>query len=117
MKTVEEINGYFAADLMVDKVRNIIEQLTGMEDSVKSGDVQTQLKTLREDAVRQLKDRQELFVEGENIIRFGTHHFAVNTQPLELTLVRRDDNMLLHLTSTDFFEAITDEDFLQTRPV
>jgi hypothetical protein len=117
MKTVEEINGYFAADLMVDKVRSIIEQLTDMEDSVKAGDVQTQLKTLREDAVRQLKDQQDLFVDGENIIRFGTHHFAVNTQPLELTLVRRDNNMLLHLTSTDFFEPITDEEFLQTRPV
>lgn len=117
METVEEINGYFAADLMVDKVRNIIEQLTEMDDTVKSGDIQTQLKTLREDAVRQLKDQQDLFVGGENIIKFGTHHFAVNTQPLELTLVRRDDNMLLHLTGTDFFESITDEDFLKTRAV
>jgi hypothetical protein len=117
MKSVEEINGYFAADLMVDKVRNIIEQLADMDDSVKSGDIQTQLKTLREDAVRQLKDQQDLFVDGENIIKFGTHHFAVNTQPLELTLVRRDDNMLLHLTGTDFFEAITDPTFLETRPV
>lgn len=117
MQTVEEINGYFAADLMVDKVRNIIEQLTDMDDSVKAGDLQTQLKTLREDAIRQLKDQQELFVAGENVIKFGKHHFAVNTQPLELTLVRRDDHMLLHLTSTDFFEPITDKAFLETRPV
>ncbi|VGO11619.1 hypothetical protein PDESU_00164 [Pontiella desulfatans] len=117
MQSVEEINGYFAADLMVDKVRNIIGQLAEMDDTVKSGDIQTQLKTLREDAIRQLKDQQELFVAGENVIKFGTHHFAVNTQPLELTLVRRDDNMLLHLTGTDFFEAVTDETFLATRAV
>jgi hypothetical protein len=117
LKSVEEINGYFAADLMVDKVRNIIEQLAEMEDSVKAGDLQTQLKTLREDAIRQLKDQQELFVGGDNVIKFGTHHFAVNTQPLELTLVRRDNTMLLHLTSTDFFEPVTDQQFLETRPV
>lgn len=117
MKSVDEINGYFAADLMIDKVRNIIEQLISMEDSVKAGDIQTQLKTVREDAIRQLKDQQELFVEGENIIRFGEHHFAVNTQPLDLTLVRRDGNMFLHLSSTDYFEAITDEAFLKTKPV
>ena len=117
MQTVEEINGYFASDLMVDKVRNIIEQLTEMDDSVKAGDIQTRLKTLREDAVRQLKDQQELFVGGENVIRFGTHHFAVNTQPLELTLVRREENMFMHLTGTDFFEAVTDEAFLETRAV
>lgn len=117
MKTIDEINGYFAADLMVDKVRNIIEQLAEMEDSVKASDIQTQLKTLREDTVRQLKDQQELFVAGENVIRFGTKHFSVNTQPLELTLVRRDDAMLLHLTSTDFFEPVTDPAFLETRSV
>ena len=117
MQSVEEINGYFAADLMVDKVRSIIEKLNDMDDTVKAGDIQTRLKTLREDAVRQLKDQQELFVGGENVIRFGTHHFAVNTQPLELTLVRRDSNMFLHLTGTDFFEAVTDEAFLETRSV
>ena len=117
MQTVEEINGYFAADLMIDKVRNIIDQLNGMEDTVKAGDIQTRLKTLREDAVRQLKDQQELFVGGENVIKFGTHHFAVNTQPLELTMVRREDNMFMHLTGTDFFEGITDEAFLDTRAV
>jgi hypothetical protein len=117
METIDAINGYFATDLMVDKVRNIIETLTEMEDSVKAGDIQTQLKTLREDTIRQLKDQQELFVAGENVIRFGSHHFAVNTQPLELTLVRRDDNMLLHLTSTDFFEPVTDPAFLETREV
>ncbi len=115
LKTIEEINGYFASDLMIDKVRDVIERLTALGDTVKAGDIQAQLKTIQEDAVRQLKDRQELFVEGEDVIRFGRHNFAVNTQPLDLTAVRRGDSMHLHLTGTNFFEEIEDEAFLATR--
>ncbi|MEO0473039.1 MAG: AAA family ATPase [Bacteroidota bacterium] len=75
------------------------------------------MKTLREDAIRQLQDRTELFVDGENIIRFGRHQFSVNTQTLDLTIVPRKDEMCVHLTGTNFFEAIDDEDFVSTRSV
>ncbi len=117
MTSVEDINGYFASDLMIEKLRGIVDQLTEMEDPVKAEDIQTRLKSAREDAVRQLHDRNELFVGGENVIQFGRHQFAVNTQELDLTIVPRGDNMMLHLTGTGFFEAITDEAFLATRPV
>ncbi|MCP5538250.1 MAG: DNA repair ATPase [Akkermansiaceae bacterium] len=116
-KEINEINGYFAGDLMISKVRDIIEQLEGLGDSVKAADIQTQLKTLKEDAVRQLKDRKELFVDGTNIIQFGKHKFNVNTQELELSIVPRDEHMCFHLAGTDFFEPITDPDFLATRDV
>ena len=114
---INEINGYFAGDLMIAKVRDIIEQLDELGDSVKAADIQTQLKTLKEDTVRQLKDRKELFVGGENIIKFGKHHFSVNTQELELSIVQRDEKMCFHLAGTDFFEPITDADFLATKSI
>ncbi len=117
MKTVEDINGYFASDMMIEKLRGIIDQLTEMDDPVKAGDIETQLKSAREDAVRQLHDRSELFVDGENVIQFGRHNFSVNTQELDLTIVPRGDEMMLHLTGTAFFESITDPAFLATRPV
>ncbi|MFT4586168.1 MAG: MoxR-like ATPase [Candidatus Binatia bacterium] len=117
MKSINDINGYYASDLMVDKVRDIIDQLTELEDTVKAGEIQARLKTIREDAVRQLKDRQELFVDGKNIIQFGKHKFSVNTQNLDLTMVLRDGEMFYHLSGTDFFEQVTDEEFLATRPV
>ena len=114
---INEINGYFAGDLMISKVRDIIEELDALGDSVKAADIQTQLKTLKEDAVRQLKDRKELYVDGKNIIQFGKHKFSVNTQELELSIVPRDEHMCFHLAGTDFFEPITDEAFLATRDV
>ena len=114
---VTEINGYFASDIMIEKVRNNIEQLVELGDSVKADDIQTRLKTIHEDAVRQLKDRKELFLDGENIIRFGTHNFSVNTQPLDLTIIERDSKMFLHLTGTKYTEEIKDEGLIQTKDV
>ncbi|GGK86617.1 ATPase AAA [Rufibacter glacialis] len=117
LDTVADINGYFASDLMMEKVRTTVDELLAMGDTVKADSIQSRLKTLREDAVRQLKDKSELFVGGQNVLRFGTHHFTVNTQPLELSIVHRDGAMYYHLTGTSFFEKITDERFLSYRPV
>lgn len=114
---ISEINAYFASDLMVDKVRDLVDQLTDLGDSVKAGDAQTRLKTIREEAVRQLKDRKELFVDGANIIRFGNHQFSVNTRELDLTIIPREGEMTFHLAGTAFYEKIVDPDFLKTRPV
>ncbi|WP_114783491.1 DNA repair ATPase [Botryobacter ruber] len=115
--SVTEINGYFASDLMLEKVRNTVEELLQMGDTVKADTIQSRLKTVREDAIRQLKDKQELFVAGANVLKFGNHHFTVNTQPFELSVVHRDGAMFFHLTGTDFFEKITDEAFISYKPV
>jgi hypothetical protein len=117
MESINDIHSYFASDLMIEKVRDLVGQLQQLGDSVKADDIQSRLKTLREDAVRQLKDRQELFVDGAMIIRFGKHRFSVNVQTLDLTTVLRDDQMCLHLTGTNFFEPIDDPELLSARDV
>lgn len=109
------IHGYFTSDLMVARVRETINQLLDLQDPIKADDIQSRLKTIREDAIRQLKDKQELFVDGKEVIRFGKHRFTVNTQELELTTVLRDDDIFLHLTGTNFFEKITDPELLAVR--
>ncbi|MEL6823330.1 MAG: AAA family ATPase, partial [Calditrichota bacterium] len=116
-ETVNEINGYLASDLMVEKVRDIIEQLIELDDNVKADDIQTRLKTIREDTLRQLKDKKELFVNGENIIRMGDRRFSVNTLEPELTILPHEDGMALHLTGTRFFEELNDDTFMETEPV
>ncbi|MEO1257765.1 MAG: DNA repair ATPase [Bacteroidota bacterium] len=115
IKELNEINGFFAADLMVDKVRDLIQQLIELDDSNKANNIQTRLKTLKEEAIRQLKDRQELYVDGANIIQLGRHKFSVNVQPLDLTVVRDNGSMNFHLTGTDFFSEIDDPQFLATK--
>lgn len=116
-KTIEEINSYMAADLMIGKVRETIAQLLELEDSVKADDLQGRLKGLHQEAVRQLKDRQELFQGGDRVIKLGKHRFNINTQPLDLTVVQRDGRQFVHLTSTKYFDEITEEALLATRAV
>ncbi len=109
MESTDEIAAYFAGDLMVEKIRDIITQLGELDDAVRVGDLQSRLKTIREDATRQLKDRQDLYEDGGDVIRLGDKRFAVNTQPLDLTTVVRDGAMCLHLTGTQYFQPLSDE--------
>jgi MoxR-like ATPase len=116
-ETVADINGYFASDLMVEKVRQTVQDLLNLGDPVKADDIQSRLKTVKEDAVRQLKDRAELFTDGGQTLKFGPYAFTVNTQPLELTVVLRDGDLHYHLTGTNFFQKITAPAVLAARPV
>lgn len=101
-----EINGYFAADLMVEKVRDLSRQLAELEDSAKSEEIQTLLKTLQQEAVRKLKDKKEIYADGESVIALGDYKFAVNQQKLDLTLVLRNAQYYYHLTGTSFYEPL-----------
>ena len=114
---ISEINGYFASDLMIEKLRSLVQELKDIGDSVKADDLQSKLKTIKEDAVRQLKDKNDLYVAGENTIRLGQHLFSVNTQPLALSMVQRDDSLWFHLAGTGFFEKINDDSLNSLREV
>ena len=110
IKSKQEINGYFASDLMVEKVRNVVSQLVKMGETVKGDDLSSQLKTIQEDVIRQLKDRQELFVDGENVLQMGGHKFYTNELALDLTIVVKNKVPCFHLAGTDFFEPIENEE-------
>lgn len=101
-----DVNAYFASDLMVARVRDIGEQLVAQGDVVKADDIDSQLKTIKEDTLRQLRDRQELYTDGENIIKLGSHHFYANKLELELSIINKNDALFFHLTGTDFFEQV-----------
>ncbi|MEO1253938.1 MAG: DNA repair ATPase, partial [Bacteroidota bacterium] len=102
------VNAYFASDLMVTRIRDISKQLVEQGDVVKSDDLTSQLKTIKEDTLRQLRDKEDLFTEGENIIKLGNHQFYANKLDLELSIVNRNDRLCYHLSGTDFFEPIED---------
>jgi len=114
-KTADELNTFFASDTMVMKLRGLAEQLTGLGDGTRADELASRLKSARQDALRGLRDRIELFEDGDNLIKLGTHRFTVNTQELDLTIVPGDDGMALHLTGTDFYETVDDAAFLATR--
>lgn len=112
-----EINGYFASDLMIEKVRDIANQLKDLNDSNKSEEVNTLLKTTQQEAIRKLKDKNEIYEDGDAVIAFGDYKFAVNKQKLDLTLVLKDQNYFYHLTGTNFYQPVEFEEITQYKEV
>ena len=104
-----EIHAFYSSDLMVDKVRNIVEELRGLEETGRANALNTSLIAAKDETLRQIKDKKELYLDGQNVIRLGDHAFEVNVQPLSLAIVERDGQLFYHLTGTDFYEAIEDE--------
>ncbi len=113
--SVTEINGYFASDLMINKLRDIIKELMDLDDGGKAETIETGVKVAKEDAIRKLKDKQDLYEDGENVIKLGKHKFGVNNQPLDLTIVYKDKTLQYHLTGTDFYQEIDNDILLSSK--
>ncbi len=114
-KGEDELNAYFAADPMVLKLRQLAADLLALGDSVKADELEGRLKAARQEGLRGLRDKLELFEEGADVIKLGKHRFLVNTQSFDLTVVPRDGGLALHLTATDFYEPIDDARIAESR--
>ena len=120
LDTTDALNAYFAADGLVMKLRGVAEQLESLGDSVKADELLSKLKSSKQDAMRGLRDRTELFVDGANLVRFGKHSFSVNTQRIDLTMVPRggsgegDAEMVFHLAGTDYYAPVESAAFQAT---
>jgi hypothetical protein len=101
---------------MVHKLRDQIEHLRDLSDSVRADELESRLKSAREEAVRSLRDRRDIYEDGASVILLGRHRFSVNKKPLDVTVLPRDGGMALHLAGTDYYEPVEDESFETTRP-
>ncbi|GAA5215026.1 DNA repair ATPase [Corallincola platygyrae] len=106
----DELNSFYAADPLVLKVREISEQLRQLDDPVKADDIDARFKMGKDQALKSLRDKSEIYEEGGNVIKLGPRHkFSVNTQPLDITILPRNKVLNYHLTGTDYFEAVDDQ--------
>ena len=120
-KDEEALNTYFASDGLVQKVRSIAKNLQEMGFSVKADDLDARLKAIQVESYKSLKDKSDLFEDGGQIIKLGKHRFSVNTQPLDLTLLSRQQSdgtriLNLHLTGTDYYEVLDNVELNALRP-
>jgi len=92
-------------------------QLKELDDAGKAEAIETALKVAREDALRKLKDKNELYEDGDNIIKLGKHKFGVNKQQLDLTIVFKDKGLFYHLTGTDFYQELHNEVLTQSQGI
>ncbi len=105
--TQDELNTFFSADSLVGKINDIIAKLRALDDSVKAEDLDSQLKSVRQQSIRSLRDKSDLYEADGQVIKLGPRHkFSVNTQELDLTVLPRGDELYIRLTGTDFYEAL-----------
>ncbi|MGW0710848.1 DNA repair ATPase [Streptomyces sp. NPDC002643] len=107
---------YFTSDPLPAKVRRITGELRQLGDRVRAEELDGGLTSARQEALRALRDRTDLYADDGRSLRLGTHRFAVNTQPLDLTLVPHGDGLAFAITGTDHRSPVTDPDFAATRP-
>ncbi|WP_037628775.1 DNA repair ATPase [Streptomyces aureus] len=112
----DDVSAFFASDPLVAKVRRAAEELRDLGDTLRAQEVDGRLTACRQEAARALRDRTDLYTDDGRTIRLGSHRFAVNTQPLDLTLVPHADGLAFALTGTDYRRPVTDPDFTATRP-
>ena len=111
----DEVNTYFATDAMVARLRSIADELRGLDDDVRAEELDGRVKAARQEAGRALRDRLDLYGDGGGTIRLGRHRFAVNTRPIELTLVPHRGSVAFAITGTDYRAPVRDEGFAATR--
>lgn len=107
LKGVDELNTYFVSDPMVMKLGELSDKLRELEQTVQADEIESQLSSARQTALRLLRDQTDLYEDG-NTIRLGTHRFTVSELSLDLTIVPKNDGLSFHLTGTDYYETIDD---------
>ncbi|MGE0330799.1 MAG: DNA repair ATPase [Ramlibacter sp.] len=106
--SLQEVHSYFAADMLIAKLRKLVADLRALGAQVAADDLETRLKTCRDQALRAVRDQRDLVSDGGNTLRLGKHAFTISRQALDLTLVPQSDGLAFHLTGTDYFAPVTD---------
>ena len=113
----DELNTYFASDALVLKTAELIEQLRSLNSEVAADDIDSRFKALKEQAVRSLRDKNDIYEDGGKVIKLGPKHkFSVNQQELDLTIIPRSDQLCFHLIGTDYYEQISNPILDQSQP-
>ena len=113
----ENIYAFFSTDLMIDKIRNLVSDLKALGDVGKAENLENLVRVAQEDALRALKDKTDLFVDGQNIIALGNYKFTVNKQVLNLTIVRKNEGLYYHLIGTGFYKKVEAEELYRYQDV
>ncbi len=108
--SVDDINGFFAADPMVARVRKLVDDLRELGEPVRADELQSRLGASKDSAARALRDKQDLF-EGD-AVKLGRYRFSVDDRARELTIVPSQDQLEAVLTGTDLRLPITSDRLL-----
>lgn len=108
LEAVDTIDGFFAADPLVARIRAAVRELTDLGEAGRAAELDTALAAARDAARRAVADRSELFHDGG--VQIGRWHIGVNSEPFELRLRPNaaGSDLELRLTGTDLVLPVPD---------
>jgi hypothetical protein len=113
--TIDDLNSYFGSDALVLKYQQFVENVKNLGDNTKSDDLFSAFKNVKDQSLRQLRDTQDIYEDNGNVLKLGKHKFSVNKTPVDLTMINKEGTNYLHITSTDFYEEIKNEELLNLK--
>lgn len=111
--STDDVNGFFAADPMVARVRTLLDDLRELGEPVRADELQSRIGSARDGAVRALRDRADLF-DGD-AVKLGRHRFSVDGRKRELTVVPTKGQLDAVLTGTDLRVGLNAETLASSR--
>lgn len=109
--SADELNTYYASDALVLKIRQLVDQLRELDASVKADDMESRFKAIKDQSLRALRDRSDLYEGDGKVVKLGPRHrFSVNTQELDLTIIPRQESLFFHLIGTDYYQPLGDHE-------
>ncbi len=103
------LQAFFASDPLIDRARAQIEQLRQLDEAVLADELSGRMKSAKEAALRDLRDRAELGTDGQSL-KLGKHRFTVANRQIELAIVHEPNGLALVISGTDYRRAIQIDD-------
>lgn len=103
----DELNTYLVSDALVLKISDLTDQLIAIGGNLQADDIGARLKLIKDQALRSLRDKSDIFESGGKVIKLGDkHRFTVNTEELDLSIIPIDEHLSVHLSGTQYFDRI-----------
>lgn len=106
---VDDLNTFLSSEPLVIKAQKLIEDLREKGDTMRADNLLSKFKSIKDQAIRVLRDKSEIYEDGGKIMKMGKHKFGVHQGTPELSIVQQDNDMTLHITGTEFFEKVEHE--------
>lgn len=105
-KSLNELNSFFNSDSMILKINDFVDKIKNLNDPVKADSLVSQVKTIKDFAIRSLRDNNSIFEDDGKIIKLGNSRFSVNKNNLDLSIIAKQNESFLHLSGTNYYAPI-----------
>lgn len=109
LESVSQLNEFFASDSLVKRSIDVANKIREAGDGVKADQLISELVKLKDSSYRDIKDKQDLYVDGGNFLKLGRYKFPVNREKFSVNIIHKEDGLYANVSSTDYEKKLDGE--------